>query len=77
MQIRAENHPDDEIRIGLLCPALRWKGLCSIESCGRNSSGTCTLNGQRYALFCKIPVSHPVTQYQRAMLARDPAMPLN
>lgn len=76
MQISAENHPDDEIRLGLLCPAQRWKGLCRQASCGR-SFGACSLNGQPFAAFCKIPRSHPVSQQQRAMFARDPALPLN
>lgn len=74
MQI--ENHPDDEIRLGLLCPAQGWKGLCRQASCV-STFGTCSLNGKPWASFCKIPVSHPVSQQQRAMLTRDPALPLN
>lgn len=76
MQIRAENHPDDEIRIGLLCPAQGWKGLCHSPAllCAQ---GSCGLNGKAVAVFCKIPVSHPVSQLQRAQFVRDPALPLN
>lgn len=74
MQI--ENHPDDEIRLGLLCPAQAYKGLCRQMSCQR-VAGACSLNGAPFAAFCKIPVSHPVTQQQRAMFARDPGLPLN
>lgn len=77
MQIRADHHPDDEIRVGLLCPAQRWKGLCTQLSCGRTGAGKCSLNGADFAAFCKIPVSHPVTQLQREMFVRDPALPLN
>lgn len=76
MQISTDHHPDDEIRIGLLCPAQGYKGLCRQASCNR-SFGACALNGKPYATFCKIPVSHPVTQAQRAMFARDPGQPLN
>ncbi len=81
MQINADGHPDDEIRIGLLCPAQGWKGLCTQASCARHvgrprSFGRCCLNGAEFAAFCKIPVSHPVSQQQRAMRTRDPAMPL-
>lgn len=74
MQI--ENHPDDEIRLGLLCPAQNWKGICRQASCQR-SFGACSLSGKPFAAFCKIPVSHPVTQIQHQMMARDPLLPLN
>lgn len=77
MLTRADQNPDDEIRLGLLCAAQGWKGLCRNASCGLNTRGNCALNGAPYAPFCKIPGSHPVTQYQRAMFARDPALPLN
>lgn len=76
MQINVENHPDDEIRLGLLCPAQGWKGLCRQQSCQR-SFGACSLNGQPFAAFCKIPRSHPVSVAQRAMFVRDQAQPLN
>lgn len=70
-------NPDDEIRLGLLCPAQDYRGLCRQMACGYATSGNCSLNGKPHAAFCKIPVSHPVTQFQRAMQARDPALPLN
>lgn len=74
--MQVENHPDDEIRLGLLCPAQNWKGGCRQSSCS-GSFGACSLDGKPWASFCKIPVSHPVSQIQRQMLARDPAAPLN
>lgn len=76
MQIPVENHPDDEIRVGLLCPAQSWKGLCHSPAllCAQ---GRCGLNGKPVAVFCKIPRSHPVSQAQRAMFVRDQAQPLN
>lgn len=77
MPITADQHPADEIRVGLLCPAQGWKGLCRQRSCGFSANGSCTLDGRPHAAFCKIPVSHPVTQTQRAMFVRDPALPLN
>lgn len=78
MQINPDpdHHPDDEIRVGLLCPAQGWKGLCRQQACGFSPNGTCSLNGAPHAAFCKIPVSHPVSQQQRAQFVRDPAAPL-
>lgn len=75
MQISTDHHPDDEIRIGLLCPAQGYKGLCH-SAAPLRAQGHCSLNGRPFAAFCKIPVSHPVTQAQRAMFARDPGQPL-
>ena len=69
MQIQTVN-PDDEIRIGLLCPAQQWLGLCRQMSCARAATGLCSLDGRPHAAFCKIPVSHPVSQIQRALMAQ-------
>jgi hypothetical protein len=70
-------NPDDEIRIGLLCPAEGWRAPCRVASCGVAPNGRCALNGQPWASVCVIPNSHPVTQFRMAMLARGPSLPLN
>lgn len=67
MQIQC-NDPRDEIRIGVLCPASAYKGLCSQRGCAENG-GNCTLSGAPWATFCKIPQSHPVSEAWRAIAA--------
>ena len=71
------HNPDDEIRIGLLCPAQNYRGQCRQMSCIRRNDGACSLSGAPHAAFCKIPKSHPVSQLQAERLRRDPAEALN
>lgn len=62
--------PRDEIRIGLLCPAQKYKGICTQKACGAQgflNGGTCVLDGAAWASFCVIPQSHPVKEIWREL----------